>query len=409
MMKVFLAMVLVSLGFLSHAPKPTSAATSAKMYVPIEKDLYDSPCAPGATGAKIGMQMVNLKQSWYLVQTYAGPAWISLSSETELKNIRMVGDRITPSENKKLYSSPCGSYIGGDVKNQPLVVLQAWHMIDTWLGPKWISFNYSVRQDALILSTMIYNVIDGYVGGSNFSLNNMYLHDGMENGKPKFNYFLEKHYDDMEKYGFIYPDSINRNVTITKMLANPYHSGDWMLKTYLDANDATGLFFGAVFHNQKTNMYMVAIRGTNNWWEHVLTNSLVGTVGPDNIFEYKLAKTLLEKIPDLPNIKNNVIITGHSLGGYLANALAVEYGITAYTFNAPGIDSGSKFYASAKNKTSHATNFVIKGDTVGENTFPGLGDNKYIGKTFKFSPLMNDDPHGIVNFYKYIGTLQNYD
>ena len=57
--------------------------------------------------------------------------------------------------------------------------------------------------------------------------------------------------------------------------------------------------------------------------------------------------------PNKKYSKKDIIVTGHSLGGHVAEAVAARHGLQAHTFNAPGVTDASKV------KTKYDTIYIV--------------------------------------------------
>ena len=178
-------------------------------------------------------------------------------------------------------------------------------------------------------------------------------------------------------------------------------------------------FDGTVF--KKGNVWVIAFRGTEIKKEDILTDaglflSLADTQLPSAI---NLTKEVFENI-DKQNNEGTVIITGHSLGGYIAQKVAhqVETGALhinnkellkgAVTFNAPGVWK-KDYKASEWNNIQNGnydhliTNYVISADIVSGVTF-----DDHIGKTIILPFLsIQDSKHSLKSFYAYDFNIDN--
>ena len=121
-------------------------------------------------------------------------------------------------------------------------------------------------------------------------------------------------------------------------LAN-YNDNGWQ-KHSERSNDQTG-FFGVSFVNNDLKTFVIAFRGTND--PLGLPISLFSTDWRDNRcwvtgcipYQYQDAKKFFnETSKEFP--QHNKIVTGHSLGGGLAQLVAIENEVIAVTFDSPG-------------------------------------------------------------------------
>ncbi|MDR1724847.1 MAG: DUF2974 domain-containing protein, partial [Bacteroidales bacterium] len=87
--------------------------------------------------------------------------------------------------------------------------------------------------------------------------------------------------------------------------------------------------------------YVLSFRGTNEIIKDG-KEDVNGIFTPDSP-QARLALQTTEKLLNSGIIKKeNLQLTGHSLGGRLASEVAVEYGLTAYTFNSAGVSLQTK-------------------------------------------------------------------
>lgn len=95
-------------------------------------------------------------------------------------------------------------------------------------------------------------------------------------------------------------------------------------------------FKASLYYNEKENIYILAFAGTENLKDWV-TDIRQG-VGLDDgkRGQYRKAVELARKLQHKIK-KENLVITGHSLGGGLASIASAVTGSNAYTFNAAGL------------------------------------------------------------------------
>ncbi|MBA4549926.1 DUF2974 domain-containing protein [Thermoactinomyces intermedius] len=93
-----------------------------------------------------------------------------------------------------------------------------------------------------------------------------------------------------------------------------------------------------VFVNDHTNEMIIAFRGTEPKWEDIVIGDGPIAFGNDRINLQAIeARKYVEKILNNPDYRDyEKVLTGHSLGGYLAADCAIKYRVPAITFNAPG-------------------------------------------------------------------------
>jgi Lipase (class 3) len=133
--------------------------------------------------------------------------------------------------------------------------------------------------------------------------------------------------------------------------------------------DKTG--FGANVYRDG-NKVVVAIRGTDNFY-NVLTDYALGTGKADQsmIDAVKQVSDLITQIKaSIPDA--DISLTGHSLGGGIAQIVAAANGISADTFNAPGVaqvvennpNLVTKTLPPGSSSSSKITNYRMEGDQV---------------------------------------------
>ena len=95
-------------------------------------------------------------------------------------------------------------------------------------------------------------------------------------------------------------------------------------------------FKASLYYNEKENLYILAFAGTENLKDWI-TDIRQG-IGLDEKKrgQYRKATELARKLQHKIK-KENLVITGHSLGGGLASIASATTGCNAYTFNAAGL------------------------------------------------------------------------
>ncbi len=133
-------------------------------------------------------------------------------------------------------------------------------------------------------------------------------------------------------------------------------------------------FQGAIY--EAGDQWVVAYRGTEDWEDiKADLNIGVGNV-PDQFFP---ALNLFKRA-DATKSLDKIIVTGHSLGGGLAQLVSAHTVALGVTFNAPGVDSMAK-KLSGKGYDFHSANVlnvVLKWDPVSS-----FGD--LVGKKLRLS------------------------
>lgn len=187
----------------------------------------------------------------------------------------------------------------------------------------------------------------------------------------------------------------NKSDTPTSILKR-YGILDWQIYNHL--YDKKSGFFGIIFYNKKTKQYVVSYRGSNGLAD--IGDDLKIVKGKYSVQEKK-AYELLKTIPNWASNKKKITITGHSLGGFLAQIEAASYKIDAVTFNAPGFDKNDSRYKKLNSKgesDKYVVNYVMTSDYVAE-----FGKN--IGSIKRFEGKLFDNfvkLHSIKSFYKHL-------
>jgi hypothetical protein len=98
-------------------------------------------------------------------------------------------------------------------------------------------------------------------------------------------------------------------------------------------------FYASMFHNVKSDEYVLAFRGTDPGididWMTNLRNFLIGAEICKKNTQYDRAERIALDMQLEYKRKNgkNIIVVGHSLGGGLASYAAMKHGLTAYVYN----------------------------------------------------------------------------
>ena len=109
-----------------------------------------------------------------------------------------------------------------------------------------------------------------------------------------------------------------------------------------------------VFRNSATQEVIIAFRGTEEIDKDLLITDLGYIARGDDINNPQAieARKYVEKIINDPDYQGyNIVLTGHSLGGYLAVDCAARYNIPAVTFNAAGMNLYENLNASTVGET----------------------------------------------------------
>lgn len=102
----------------------------------------------------------------------------------------------------------------------------------------------------------------------------------------------------------------------------------------IDKKDGTDGFAAATYKNQKTGEIVVAFRGTEFSTHSDRKTDFQLALGK-NTSQHQQAVQYFESIKS--QYGNNITVTGHSLGGSLAQAVALTYGVQGVTFNSAAV------------------------------------------------------------------------
>ena len=161
-------------------------------------------------------------------------------------------------------------------------------------------------------------------------------------------------------------------------------------------------FSATLFQRNGTNEKILAIRGTDDWRDLVITDVLqIGLLGLANQYDdlktFYLQLTVEGKLLST----DKLTVTGHSLGGYLAQAFTVEHPLAvshAYTYNAPMFGGllinpfGPLGIEGAAVEANLTTNVIAQGRSFVASTGRQLGMPEHVFIVGTFDPLTN---HGV--------------
>lgn len=122
-------------------------------------------------------------------------------------------------------------------------------------------------------------------------------------------------------------------------------------------------FASALYYNNETGKFVYAFRGTDekkDWTEANIPQSFGLTSE-----QYKLALKNTQIIADLVG-KENLELTGHSLGGGLASFVGTVLGVETTTFNAAGVHPNTlaEYSKSSKDAKQFVTAYYLKGEIL---------------------------------------------
>lgn len=130
-----------------------------------------------------------------------------------------------------------------------------------------------------------------------------------------------------------------------------------------------------LFEEAGTGRQAVAVRGTErgdaaDWTTNVIDIGLLGT--PERQAQYR---SLVEKVGEWRGaglLRDGFAVTGHSLGGFLASALAIEWAgriAAAYVYNAPGLGGVTASEAVAERVWRALSPAVVEGSKTRNSRF----------------------------------------
>ncbi len=111
-------------------------------------------------------------------------------------------------------------------------------------------------------------------------------------------------------------------------------------------------FFSRSYYSTKKKKRVVAFRGTEPGdWKDLMTDV--------HIILRKNSEQFIKSLRQGLKFKNEVVYTGHSLGGALAKYVAAKYGYQAVAFNAPGIKGLNNLNQMHRNARIHNVNALF--------------------------------------------------
>jgi len=181
--------------------------------------------------------------------------------------------------------------------------------------------------------------------------------------------------------GDLYIDAlVNRGFTSTE--ATAFAAQYSIVKTF---EDPATSFYAVLFQKNGTNEKIFAMRGTLEVWDDLaITDVELAFVGVTN--QNDSLKSKYAEIRSYLSATDKLTVTGHSLGGFLAQIFTVDPAFPVshtYTFNSPGIESGFSnlaglFGFSQAIPVDSMTNLVAQGRTFVASTGIQLGNKQTI-------------------------------
>ncbi len=209
--------------------------------------------------------------------------------------------------------------------------------------------------------------------------------------KDKWDYYYNKEYkNDSQEKDCFYNKKLSRNAAL--MCRNVYNDEQKNIDGFdpVDKIEDSETGLRAVAYKKKNDI-IVAYCGTNDSKDFISDAQMAMNEVPDQ-FE-KANQFYLDTVAKYP--KASVMVTGHSLGGSLAELIASKnQGTHALTFNSFGIHN-IMTNKERKNGTvfqdnKNVFNYIIMGDPVSNST-------KHVGKTTRMKKTAINN-HSIANY-----------
>lgn len=156
-------------------------------------------------------------------------------------------------------------------------------------------------------------------------------------------------------------------------------------------SDESGAFFGVAFKNEATNQVIIAYRGTDGLTDGGADASIFTGSWNDQFQQGMNFVQSVKALPGFENISNaNILVTGHSLGGAIAQIVVYAYGFDGSTIDPGGagrIVNTPEFAAAAQaaglpptglGAPASFNNWLVAGSTVSGGTGPQIGDSNYL-------------------------------
>ena len=127
---------------------------------------------------------------------------------------------------------------------------------------------------------------------------------------------------------------------------------------------------------------VISYTGTNSLTD-IIYDDFLGIINENIPGQYTGAMNFYNQIKNMESVSENIQITltGHSLGGALAQLVAAKTGIPAITFNAPGMQYAlSKIGCSTETSYDNVKNYIVMNDYIGNF-------REHIGTEYYYEPI----------------------
>lgn len=160
-------------------------------------------------------------------------------------------------------------------------------------------------------------------------------------------------------------------------------------------HDPSNGFNAAAYYNSSTHELVIVYRGSENYGDFISDAWIIaGQIPPQASDAYQFYNAAAYYVTQiLGDTSAQISLTGHSLGGALAQVIASNNNLAATTFNAPGMA-----YCAGQH-TSQINNYVIMNDYVG-NLRSHAGDTYYIAPVAITSNPLTDTHNSILQYTK---------
>ena len=180
-------------------------------------------------------------------------------------------------------------------------------------------------------------------------------------------------------------------------------------------NDSSTDFSATLFKKNGTNEMILAIRGTESWRDLLISDLQIGVFGLTN--QYTSLENFYSQIVAQLQPSDVLTVTGHSLGGFLAQAFTLDHqNLVAhtYTYNSPGLGGvlqnpvGQLGIVGNPVPNSLITNLIAQGQLFISSTGRQFGTPQYVFIETSLDPFENHGEASITDawaLYDLFGTV----